>query len=134
MELDKITVGLTNEVKTDVTENNTAKTMGSGSLPVFATPAMTCLMEKAATELAEPLLEEGWTTVGISLNVAHTAATPVGMSVRAVAKVTKVEGRKLTYEVTAFDEAGEIGRGTHERFAVPKEKFLTKAEAKNRRN
>ena len=130
MELTDITVGMVNEVTDVVTDKNTAKTMGSGSLPVFATPAMTCLMEKAATELLEPKLEDGWTTVGISLNIAHNAATPVGMHIRTVAKVTAVEGRKVSFEVKAFDDAGEIGIGTHERFAVTKEKFLKKAEAK----
>lgn len=130
MELTDITIGMVNEVTDVVTDKNTAMTMGSGSLPVFATPAMTCLMEKAATELLEPKLEDGWTTVGISLNIAHNAATPVGMHIRAVAKVTAVEGRKVSFEVKAFDDAGEIGTGTHERFAVAKEKFLKKAEAK----
>ena len=130
MELTAIKNGLTNEVSTSCTEKNTAANMGSGSLKVFATPAMAALMEKAATELAEPLLPDGWTTVGIALSLKHTAATAVGLSVRAVAKVTAVEGRKIFYEVTAYDDKEEIGSGTHERFAVQKEKFLTKAESK----
>lgn len=104
--------------------------MGSGSLPVYATPAMTCLMEKAATEAVEALVPEGWTTVGISLHVAHTAATPVGLTVRAEAEVTAVEGRKIIFTVRAYDDQGEIGVGSHERFAVAKEKFLAKAAAK----
>ena len=130
MELTGVQVGLKNTVSEEVTEAKTAKAMGSGSLPVYATPAMTCLMEKAATESVESLVPEGWTTVGISLHVAHTAATPVGLTVRAEAEVTAVEGRKIIFTVRAYDEEGEIGVGSHERFAVAKEKFLAKAAAK----
>ena len=130
MELTAVQVGLKNTVSEEVTEAKTAKAMGSGSLPVYATPAMTCLMEKAATEAVEALVPEGWTTVGISLHVAHTAATPVGLTVRAEAEVTAVEGRKIIFTVRAYDDQGEIGVGSHERFAVAKEKFLAKAAAK----
>jgi len=130
MELTCVHVGLTNTVSDKVTEDKTAKAMGSGSLPVYATPAMTCLMEKAATEAVESLVPEGWTTVGISLHVAHTAATPIGLTVRAEAEVTAVEGRKIIFTVRAFDDEGEIGVGSHERFAVAQEKFLAKAKAK----
>ncbi len=130
MELTAVQVGLKNTVSEEVTEEKTARAMGSGSLPVYATPAMTCLMEKAATEALEALVPEGWTTVGISLHVAHTAATPVGLTVRAEAEVTAVEGRKIIFTVRAYDDQGEIGVGSHERFAVAKEKFLAKAAAK----
>ncbi|SFB14490.1 thioesterase family protein [Selenomonas ruminantium] len=130
MELTAVQVGLKNTVSEEVTEARTARAMGSGSLPVYATPAMTCLMEKAATEAVEALVPEGWTTVGISLHVAHTAATPVGLTVRAEAEVTAVEGRKIIFTVRAYDDQGEIGVGSHERFAVAKEKFLAKAAAK----
>ena len=127
---EEIKVGLRNVVTEEVSAKNTAKTMGSGSLEVYATPAMTCLMEKAATEALEPLLADGWTTVGISLNVQHKAATPIGLSVRAEAEVTAVDGRKITFSVKAFDDKEEIGSGTHERFAVMKEKFMGKASGK----
>ena len=130
MELTAVQVGLKNTVSEEVTEARTARAMGSGSLPVYATPAMTCLMEKAATEAVEALVPEGWTTVGISLHVAHTAATPVGLTVRAEAEVTAVEGRKIIFTVRAYDDQGEIGVGSHERFAVAKEKFLAKAAVK----
>jgi predicted thioesterase len=130
MELTGVQVGLKNTVSEEVKEEKTAQAMGSGSLPVYATPAMTCLMEKAATEAVEALVPEGWTTVGISLHVAHTAATPVGLTVRAEAEVTAVEGRKIIFTVRAYDDQGEIGVGSHERFAVAKEKFLAKAAAK----
>lgn len=130
MELTAVQVGLKNTVSEEVTEEKTARAMGSGNLPVYATPAMTCLMEKAATEAVEALVPEGWTTVGISLHVAHTAATPVGLTVRAEAEVTAVEGRKIIFTVRAYDDQGEIGVGSHERFAVAREKFLAKAAAK----
>ena len=130
MELTAVQVGLKNTVSEEVTEEKTARAMGSGSLPVYATPAMTCLMEKAATDAVEALVPDGWTTVGISLHVAHTAATPVGLTVRAEAEVTAVEGRKIIFTVRAYDDQGEIGVGSHERFAVAKEKFLAKAAAK----
>ena len=127
---EEIKLGLKNVVTEEVTAKNTAKTMGSGSLEVYATPAMTCLMEKAATEALEPLLADGWTTVGISLDVQHKAATPIGLSVRVEAEVTAVDGRKITFSVKAFDDKEEIGSGTHERFAVMKEKFMGKASGK----
>ena len=130
MELTQVKAGLKNTVSEEVTADKTAAAMGSGSLPVYATPAMTCLMEKAATEAVERFMPEGWTTVGISLHAAHTAATPVGLTVRAEAEVTAVEGRKLVFTVRAFDDKEEIGVGTHERFAVAKEKFLLKAAGK----
>ena len=126
----EIKVGLKNTVKEQVWPKNTAKVMGSGCMEVYATPAMTCLMEKAATEALEPLLAEGWTTVGISLDVQHKAATPIGLSVRAEAELTAVDGRKITFSVKAFDDKEEIGSGTHERFAVMKEKFMAKALGK----
>ncbi len=129
MTFDGISAGSKNEVRESVTEKNTARAMGSGSLPVYATPAMTCLMEKAATDLLEKEMPEGWTTVGISLSIAHKRATAVGRQVRAEALLTGIDGRKFTFTVTAYDDKGEIGSGTHERFAVESKKFLAKAEA-----
>ena len=133
METDGIKVGMKNEAAEKVSGENTALAMGSGSLPVYATPAMACLMEKAASELAEKSLPEGWTSVGIALRLQHKAATPIGMEVRAEAEVTAVEGRKLVYAVRAFDGKEEIGEGIHERFVVAREKFMAKAEGKQQR-
>lgn len=126
----EIQVGLTNKAETVVSAENTAKTMGSGCLNVFATPAMCALMEKAASDLLASLLDEASTTVGTALSIAHSAATPVGMKVTATAEITAVEGRKISFKVIAHDEAGEIGAGTHERFIVYKEKFQAKTDAK----
>ena len=130
METEKIKVGMKREASEEVVEGNTALAMGSGSLPVYATPAMTCLMEKAAAELAEECLPEEWTSVGIALDVQHKAATPVGMEVRAEAEVTAMDGRKIVFAVRAFDGKEEIGSGTHQRFAVLREKFMAKAQGK----
>ena len=89
-----------------VTEENTAKVMGSGALDVFATPAMIALMEKTAWESVQPYLEEGSGTVGTLMNVKHVAASPVGMKITCETELTKVDGRALTFSVKAFDEAG----------------------------
>ena len=125
-----IAVGMTNEVHGEVTEENTAATVGSGSLAVYATPAMAGLMERAAAELCQRECPDGWTTVGTELHIKHRAATPVGLAVRAVAEVTAVDGRAVTLKVTAYDAREEIGSGTHERFAVASDKFMAKAEGK----
>ena len=113
-----------------VTNENTAQTMGSGTLDVFATPAMIALMENTAYESVASELEEGSGTVGTALNVKHVAATPVGMKVTCETELIKVDGRALTFSVKAFDEKGLIGEGEHERFIVFNEKFQAKADAK----
>lgn len=122
----ELTVGMKAEVASLVEPEDTAEQVGSGSLKVFATPCMAAMMEGAACEAIAPALPEGQTSVGTMLNIEHLAATPVGMEVRAEAEVTAVEGRKLTFRVAAFDEKGEIGRGTHQRVIVNEQKFLEK--------
>ena len=126
----KIAVGMTHEAVDTVTDANTAVTVGSGSLAVYATPAMAALMERAAAELCAAGCPEGWTTVGTEIAIQHKAATPVGLDVRAVAEVTAVDGRAVTLKVTAYDTREEIGAGTHTRFAVAVQKFMAKAEGK----
>ncbi len=123
----EITVGMKGEVATFVEREDTAKAVGSGSLLVYATPCMVALMEGAACEAIEAALDESKTSVGTALNIEHISATPVGMDVRAEAVVTAVEGKIITFEIRAFDEAGEIGKGTHTRVIVPTQKFLEKA-------
>ena len=113
-----------------VTEKNTALALGSGSLKVFATPAMICLSEQAASRLLEENLPQDLTSVGTALNIVHSAPTPLGIKVRATVKIISVDGRKIIFEVVASDERGEIGRGTHERFIVNREKFQLKADGK----
>lgn len=126
----EITVGMKGEVATLVEREDTAKEVGSGSLLVYATPCMVALMEGAACEAIEEALDDTKTTVGTELNIQHLSATPVGLEVRAEATVTAVDGKVITFEVKAFDEAGEIGKGTHKRVLVPTQKFLEKAYAK----
>lgn len=126
----EITVGMKGEVSTLVEREDTAKEVGSGSLLVYATPCMVALMEGAACEALADALGEDKTTVGTELNIQHISATPVGLEVRAEATVTAVDGKVITFEVTAYDEAGEIGKGTHKRVIVPVQKFLDKAYAK----
>ncbi len=113
-----------------VTQEKTAKAMGSGTLDVFATPAMIALMENTAFESVAGELEEGSGTVGMALKVKHVAATPVGMKVVCETELVEVDGRALTFSVKAFDEKGLIGEGEHERFIVFNEKFQAKADAK----
>lgn len=125
-----ITVGLKGKAETVVTPSNTADAVGSGLVPVFATPYMVALMENAAVNAVQAHLEEGLGTVGTRLDVTHDAATPIGMKVWAEAQVTAVEGKKITLSVRAFDEAGPIGGGTHERFIITVDRFLAKAQAK----
>ena len=122
--------GMTNSAEEFVTEENTALALRSGNLKVFATPAVIRLIEEAAAKLVEKNISPELTSVGISLDVKHTSPTPLGMKVRAEVKIISVEGRKLTFDVVAYDERGEIARGSHERFIVYKEKFQSKADAK----
>ena len=116
--------------KVVVSEKNSAKTMGSGTLDVFATPAMIALMEQAAYTSVAGELEEGQGTVGTLMNVSHISATPVGMEVTAKSELVKVDGRKLVFHVEAYDERGKIGEGEHERFIIDNEKFQNKADNK----
>lgn len=125
-----LTEGIKGYSELTVTEEIAAKNVGSGTLMVFATPAMIALMEKTAWESVQPELEEGSGTVGTALNVKHVAATPMGMKVTCETELIKVEGRALTFSIKAYDETGLIGEGTHERFVVYNEKFQAKADAK----
>jgi predicted thioesterase len=125
-----ITVGLKGRAETVVTDSNTAAAVGSGLVPVFATPFMIAIMENAAVNALLLHLAEDEGSVGTHLDVSHDAATPIGMKVWAEAETIAVEGKKITFTVTAFDEAGPIGKGTHERFIIKPERFLAKTQAK----
>lgn len=107
-----------------------ADSVGSGSLKVFATPAMIMLMEKAACVCLSDFLEDDETTVGTELSVKHISATPCNMKVYAEAEVTEINGREISFNVTAYDETGIIGSGTHKRFIVYSEKFMAKVNSK----
>ena len=123
----EITVGMKAEVGTTVEREDTAREVGSGDLLVYATPCMVAMMEGAACEAIADCLKENETTVGTELNIRHISATPVGLEVRAEAEVTAVEGKVITFAVSAYDEAGQIGKGIHKRVIVNSQKFLEKA-------
>ena len=129
-----VSAGQTATSTVTVTESNIAKTMKSGSLEVFATPAMCALMEEAAQAAVQPHLEEGEGTVGISLSISHDAPSPMGSTITAKATVTAVEGRKITFYIEASDGVGIIGKGTHERFVINNEKFMTKVGTRKASN
>jgi len=126
----EITIGMKGTTETAVERQDTAYEVGSGDLLVYATPCMVALMEGAACDAIAPAIPEGKTSVGTMLNISHIAATPVGMDVRAEAEVTEVDGNTITFQVTAYDEAGKIGEGTHKRAVITSQKFLDKVYAK----
>ena len=126
----EITVGMNGKVTNLVEKEDTAQMVGSGSLLVYATPCMAALMEGAACEAIAEAIPEDQTTVGIELNLQHTAATPVGMEVWAEAEVTAVEGKIISFQIQAFDEAGQIGSATHKRALINSQRFLDKTYSK----
>ena len=121
-----IIIGATATATTIVTEQNTAKTMKSGTLDVFATPAMCALMEEAAQAAVQPELNDGEGTVGISLGISHDSPSPMGNTITATATVTQVDGKKITFSIEASDGTRRIGKGSHERFVIDNEKFMAK--------
>ena len=119
-------LGLKYESVVVASEANSAKTLGSGDMDVFATPAMVALMENAAMLAVAAHLPEGSATVGTQMNTSHIKASPLGATITASAELTEVDGRKLTFAVKAWDEKGVIGEGVHTRFVVDRERFLSK--------
>ncbi|HBN09528.1 MAG TPA: hypothetical protein DD435_13050 [Cyanobacteria bacterium UBA8530] len=113
-----------------VSSENTAVTVGSGALPLYATPSLVALMEKAAIHAIQGFLPLGMTSVGTALNLRHLAATPIGHNIQTEAVLTAVNGRKLEFKIAAFDEKEKIGEATHERFVVSAEKFMDRMVAK----
>ena len=126
----EITIGMKGTAETSVERQDTAYEVGSGDLLVYATPCMVALMEGAACEAILPALPEGKTSVGTLLNITHISATPVGMDVRAEAVVTEVDGNTISFQVTAYDESGKIGEGTHKRVVINTQRFLDKTYSK----
>ena len=114
------------EAEVLVDQTNTAKAYGSGLIDVFATPAMVGLMENTAHTSVQEFLPQGMVTVGIEINVKHIKATPLGMKVKCNSVLEKVEGKRLFFNVEAFDEVGKIGEATHIRYIVDAVKFVEK--------
>lgn len=123
-------IGIKNTLTLTVGEKDTAAAHGSGTLKVFATPAMIALMEKTAMESVSDFLNEGEATVGTLINVKHISATPIGCRVTCESELIEVDGRRLVFKVRAFDNGGDIGEGVHERFIVKSEKFFEKTQSK----
>ena len=126
-----IRVGMKAEIEIVVGEEHTAQSFGSGGVRVLATPMMIALMEKAALMAVDPFLGEGNATVGTVVNAAHLAATPVGMKARAIAELTEINGKKLSFKIEAYDAVEKIGEGSHDRYIINVERFLAKTEKKN---
>ena len=125
-----LVTGIKGNNKVLAENSNSARTMGSGTLDVFATPAMIALMEQTAWQSVTPYLEEGQGTVGIRLEISHDAPTPLGMEVSCESELVEIDGRRLVFEVVAKDALGTIiGKGRHERFIINEEKFQKKADA-----
>lgn len=113
-----------------VTKELTAISLGSGDLEVYATPAMIALMEETASESVKPGLEVGQGSVGTYIAIKHLAATPIGMRVRCESELVEVDGRRLVFNITAYDEKDKIGEGTHKRFIISNDKFQSKVNSK----
>lgn len=126
----EIVVGMTGFAATSVEREDTAYEVGSGSLLVYATPCMVALMEGAACDAISEALPEEKTSVGTELNIKHLSATPVGMDVRAEAVVTEVDGNTISFQITAYDESGKIGEGTHKRAIISTQRFLDRTYSK----
>lgn len=122
--------GLHAKLEITVEDKHTASALGSGGIDVLATPMMIALMEGASMNAVQPALADGESTVGTLVNITHTAATPVGMKAWAVGKLIETDGKRLVFEVSAYDESGLIGEGIHERFIINVDKFIKKANSK----
>ncbi len=122
--------GIRGEQSVTVTQDNTASTLGSGLLDVFATPAMIALLEKTCAQSVLPFLETGYTTVGSRLEISHSAPTPLGGSVRCESELIQIDRRRLVFHVVCSDGCGKVGEGTHERFIVQADNFMGKALAR----
>ncbi len=122
--------GIKNTTETTVTEDMTAATAGSGGQRVYSTPHMVALMETTAWSSVEPCMEEGKTTVGTHLDIAHLSASPVGAHIKCESELTEIDRRRLVFKVKASDDAGLIGEGTHERFIIDIDKFMSNTESK----
>ena len=126
----QVVIPTVNRVDSIVTKDKLASSIGSGIADVFATPMMVALMENSALKCVEQFLDVGETSVGTEISTTHISATPFGMVVYAISTIVKVDGRKVDFEIEAFDTCGKIGEAKHSRFVVNSEKFVAKANSK----
>ncbi|MDD3654147.1 MAG: thioesterase family protein [Desulfotomaculaceae bacterium] len=127
----ELKTGIEGRTSVTVSNKNTAIAYGSGSVSVFATPALVALMEEAAVSAVNHLLEKDFTTVGTEINVKHLAATPVGMNVTATARLIEVDGKRLLFKVEARDDVDLVGTGVHERYIVREDSFIKRVVGKS---
>jgi predicted thioesterase len=118
------------EASITVDQSHTASELGSGNLPTLGTPALIALLERAAVNAVRRGLDEGEETVGVAINVRHSAPTPIGKRVRAEAVVTAVDDRTIRFDVRAADAASTVAEGTHERVVVDREQFIWRAASR----
>ena len=130
-DLSRLTVGLTGAATAEVTAERLATVVGSGNAPVFASPMLVAVMEAASVACVEGLLPDGHQSLGTHLDVAHTSPTPAGLTVTATATLVAIEGRKLTFEITAHDSVEPIGKGRHTRIVVDTPRFMARLAAKS---
>lgn len=130
MENFNLRTGLVGEAQVKVSEENTALKYGSGTINVFATPAMIGLMEKASIEAVDKLLPEGFASVGTKIEVKHLAATPIGMNITAKAELLEIDNKKLKFSIEAYDDTDKIGEGIHYRYIINLEDFMKRNEIK----
>ncbi len=126
----ELKAGIKHREETLATEKNSAKSLGSGLVDVFATPMMVLLVESTASNSVLPCLGEDQATVGTVVNVKHTAATPIGMTVWCETELVEVDGKRLVFKAEVFDECGKVGEGTHERFIISVPRFMERTQAK----
>ena len=125
-----LSTGITLTKTITVEQAQLASTVRSGTLDVFATPAMVALMEETAMESVAAYLDEGTATVGTKLDISHLAASPLGAHIRCESTLVEVDGRRLVFELKAWDDTELIGEGRHERFVILSERFMSKVNAK----
>jgi fluoroacetyl-CoA thioesterase len=128
-----VEIGIQGKATVQVTRDNLASSTGSGAVDVFSTPSLVLLMEEAAMDALKPYMEPGESSVGTLVNIRHISPTPLGLWVTATATLTKIDGRRLVFQVEAHDGIDKIGEGTHERFLVSVDRFITRAREKSTR-
>ncbi len=130
--LEDIKPGIVGEADEDISTSRTAAFFGSGLVPAYGTPAMIALMENSAVAAIQKYLGPGQTSVGTDICIKHLAASPVGMHARARATVTAVSGRKIEFQIEAWDDREKIGEGTHARFVVDEARFMERLGNKSK--
>ena len=129
--MNSLKIGLKGKQEFQVMPADSAKAFRSGSLDVLATPVLIASAEETCADLVQPMLDSGMGTVGTQVNIRHVAPTPIGMKYHCECELTEIDGRKLSFQVTLFDEIEKIGEGTHERFIINEEKFFNKCMMKS---